>query len=180
MYVHPWHSDPFSFSSVKNLSCSFLYSKSYLYCHVGPHDKLYFNHDHDFCFTWLIKCNPLRYLPAGYLSWKCFTFHFTFALSCFAKTPLQDFKLPVARGREFQFLNQSFYLEWKHFLHSVLHELPNLAVTRAFSALRKSADSLEIVQQTCILIEIFCPNECTTACLFSFIWPLHLLLQLHL
>ncbi len=73
-----------------------------------------------------------------------FYFHFTFALSCIGNKPSQDFKLAVARGQEFPFLNQSFYLEWIDFLHNVLHKLPNLATTHAFSALRKSTDNLEI------------------------------------
>lgn len=98
----------------------------YLYCHVGLHDKLYFNNDHNFCFTWLIKYSHLWYLSAGYLKNVSFSFHI--CISCTGNKPLQDFKLAVARGQEDQFLSQSLYLKWKHFLPSVYIIFPTTCV----------------------------------------------------
>ncbi len=74
----------------------------YLYCHVWLHDTLYFNHDHDFCFTWLIKYNHLWYLPAGYLSWKCFIsishLHFALATSLYK---IFSLRLPEVKSLDF-------------------------------------------------------------------------------
>lgn len=49
---------------------------------VGLHDSSYFNHDHDFCFFWLIQHNHLRYWLSGYLSWRSFFFLFFYWHFC--------------------------------------------------------------------------------------------------